>query len=229
MIRWDVQLYAHAARLFAARLAQMQAELSADYGQQSADRPPEFRPGVMIDPSGSDNFDADLCLELLRRRDAAPRKDAGVGWRFSFDGPVPGLGWYATERHSQFGPFRWSGPATRSTLKVTLPQTLRKVTTPLRLRCHVISAIAPDVLLSWQLLLNDQVLPLTHKVNSVGTHLFSGELKPELLAGCDSLEITFVVTRTASGKNDRRQIGLAVSWVDIRPYEEQDRHAVAGN
>jgi hypothetical protein len=135
----------------------------------------------------------------------------------NFDSPTPGDGW-ALERTLNDGPtFQWMA-ATASTLYLPLA-----IDHSLHIEFRVIFAMAPDILQSLTLYVNNQPIQLNSTSDGGGGKLFQGII-PEstLAANTRSTVLTFHINRTLvpelviPGSSDSRSLGLAFDWLNIK-------------
>ncbi|OQW93423.1 MAG: hypothetical protein BWK79_11210 [Beggiatoa sp. IS2] len=137
--------------------------------------------------------------------------------RYPLQNDYAGFEWYGLEKHPVFGEFRWTGPSRRST--IILPA---QVDHTLDITLSLLSWITEDILKTAQLSVNEinietQIIP-----NTDGTCLWRGQIIPEQLPDNDrdEMRLTLTVDKTyrpfdLGRSDDRRWLGLAVSWVEI--------------
>jgi hypothetical protein len=138
-----------------------------------------------------------------------------------FQRVYPGQGWQLAEVHPVHGTIRWTGPAPQSHLYYSIPS---DVNYDVRLR--VVNTIAPHVLESLQLMVNDHPVPLTATPDGeFGEVVFSGHILSTMLNPAPNTNrFTIQVDETLSpyaitdGDNDdKRQLGICVNWLIVQP------------
>jgi hypothetical protein len=201
----DEQLYAWAERVFNERLAAMRGDLA------------RFAPGGRVSP------DADLRPLLDARyasaraaRDERPRERV----RIDFDEPLWGDGWHRREASAHDGTaFRWTGPATESTVDVAVDRSA-----DLRVTLCLINAIAPDV---------EQAVRLFADEHEVDLHAIAAPSHGRVVQGLIPARppgrpprftrLRLTCPRVASPHSidranpDTRDMGVAVNWIDLAP------------
>lgn len=168
--------------------------------------------------------------ELLERRLTAMRRDLlqrcwRAGQTASLDTTVdldfrvalPGTGWHPREVHPDHGWFRWSGPATRSSVIMRLPSAR-----PVRLTFRLIAAASAEIAASLSVLANGVPVRLTYAPDRTGAQLYQGVLPDDALrSGPGSVELTWSVLRTVRpntwdpGNTDPRSLGIALNQVQL--------------
>jgi glycosyltransferase involved in cell wall biosynthesis len=135
--------------------------------------------------------------------------------RFRIDEPGH-FQWHGRESSPVFGTFRWTGPSPRA--EATLPVLFDR---PLSLELCIVHAIEPAALDRLKLFVQGVETPHVRHRDDTGVHiLHCGPIPPPAEPG--PLEITFDVGQTkrpydVSGSTDRRWLGVAVAWVEVRP------------
>lgn len=139
--------------------------------------------------------------------------------RFEPDQPQPGLEWHGVERDPRHGAFQWSGPATSSSLHLPLVNDR-----DLEITFRVLHWLAPDVVDSLRLEVNGEPVVLTRRADEAGAALFDGRLPAAALAQSSGApRLTFRVSRTVApveldpASVDRRRLGVALNWIEVRP------------
>ncbi|MGJ3247444.1 MAG: hypothetical protein ACFE0I_15400 [Elainellaceae cyanobacterium] len=223
----DLHLYDYAQTWFESRFSQMVEELLSRYRDRSLD-PSQSDPSM----SSSQIGDADPLETLLNhlerhyeRRYAALNIPKTSTLDFDVSQPMSGSGW-----HRRNGPhnglrgnansFRWTGPGTLSTLDFPLV-----ARSDLLIRVHISNAIAPDVLESLSLRVNDQPIILDTFFRRGLTTVFQGRIPQSVVTTSDRpmTRLTFEVNRTDSpqainpNSPDRRFVGVALSRLQIFP------------
>ena len=135
--------------------------------------------------------------------------------RFRLDDQLPGFEWYATEVTDRWGSARWSGPAPASSLEFPIFSNAGMV-----MRVHVLGHMLEDVAKDLTLLINGNPLGWELEPTPEGTFNIravvpaSGRDRPL----CITLQLARVRRPIDLGlSEDRRSLGLAVSWVDFEP------------
>jgi hypothetical protein len=147
------------------------------------------------------------------RDDAAATGGASV---FLFDGPIPGEGWYATERTRGIT-FGWTGPERESWLILRSPPDGEGA----RLEVDVMHALMPEQLRLTTLLVNDWPVPREISVGATGHRLEATVPAWLLRPPGEANRIGLVVDRVARpcdvvpGNIDSRLLGLAISRVAL--------------
>ncbi|MGJ3254661.1 MAG: hypothetical protein ACFE0J_26540 [Elainellaceae cyanobacterium] len=223
----DLQLYDYAQTWFESRFSQMIEELASRYGNR-----PHNRSRLNQGDSNAQIDDADRLETLLHRlerhyehRYAALNIPKTSIIDFDVSQPMSGSGW-----HRRNGPhnglrgnansFRWTGPGTVSTLDFPLV-----ASSDLLIRVHISNAIAPDVLESLSLRVNDQPIVLDTFFRRGLTTVFQGRIPQAVVNTSDRpvTRLTFDVNRTDSPQAnnphspDRRLVGVALSRLQIFP------------
>jgi hypothetical protein len=154
-----------------------------------------------------------------------PAEQRTATLRFSFDHVLPGLEWQGVESSPVHGTFQWSGPGTRSSLHLPLANDR-----DLEITFRVLHSLAPDVLENLRLEVNGEPVALERRPDGPegsGATLFEGRIPAAALAKTPGRpRLTFLVNRTIApvdvdaASGDRRRLGLAFNWIDVRPAEE---------
>jgi len=147
-----------------------------------------------------------------------PAAERKAKLRFAFDHVLPGLEWHGVERDPINGTYQWSGPGTRSSLHLPLANDR-----DLQIELRVLPPLAPDVLDSLRLEVNGDEVALARRPDR-GATLFAGRITAEVLAKTPGRpRLTFRVSRTIAptdldaASGDRRRLGLAFNWIEVRP------------
>ena len=203
----DLDLYNYAQELFADRHAQMVQILQERYGSVSIPIPA-------------------LLEQHYRDRYAEQPQSLTTQLDFDFNQALSGSGWHLREGSEPT--FRWTGPGTTSTLDLPLA-----IAQDLTLEFCVINAIAPDILQSLTLQVNDRPVPLG-VLYSHGITLFQAIIPSAALSSnAPFTRLTFQVNRTLSPQDlnphdpDRRPVGLAFSAIQTFPTAETGKTAAA--
>jgi glycosyltransferase involved in cell wall biosynthesis len=146
--------------------------------------------------------------------------------RFMMDDDYAGFEWHGLEESAAHGSFRWSGPATRSTIVAPIA-----LDAPKEIFVRVIHCLSIETLNTARMFVNDiEVRARVERCQDL-TFQLCGHIEPEQLPGDDrdEIRITLQVDRTcrpldAEINSDRRWLGLAVSWAEISDCED-DRQA----
>jgi hypothetical protein len=148
-----------------------------------------------------------------------PAEERTATLRFGFDYVLPGLEWHGVETNPVHGTFQWSGPGTRSSLHLPLANDR-----DLEITLRVLQALAPDILESLRLEVNGEPVALERRADGSGATLFEGRIPAAVLAKTPGRpRLTFLVNRTIApvdvdaASGDRRRLGLAFNWIDVRP------------
>jgi glycosyltransferase involved in cell wall biosynthesis len=154
---------------------------------------------------------------------ALPPEARTATLRFAFDHVLPGLEWHGIERDPRHGTFQWSGPGTKSSLLLPLANDR-----DLEIAFRVLHCLAPDILDSLRLEVNGEPVALARRTDKSGGVLFTGRLPAAALASTPGPpRLTFLVSRTVSpveldpASGDRRRLGLAFNWIEVRPAGTQ--------
>lgn len=140
--------------------------------------------------------------------------------RYAPTSAYAGFEWHGLEHDPVRGAFRWSGPATRSS--IVLPEA---ITEALEIRLQLVHCISTEVLDSLVLEVND--LPLSFVVQEQegqACRILRARVVPDQLPVDDrqELRLSLQVDRTWRpsdlGLNeDRRWLGLGVGWTEVGP------------
>jgi len=155
-------------------------------------------------------------LRRFRGLDGTPSEEPAVE-RGLPAGDRPGLGWHGVETDRR-GPFRWTGPSVQAGLEVPVPV---DSSPGLVLRVKVIRAVDPAQLDGLRFAIEDQTLAPPRRSRRPGGHLFEAPIPDAALRGGSSVGVTLTVPFTVSpherdpSSSDRRQLGVAVRWVEI--------------
>jgi Sulfotransferase family len=190
----DLELYAYAKSLFETRHTQMLTLLEA----------PELP----------------LCDRLehhYRHRYAELQLTPSTTLDFDFNQAISGSGWHLREGDETA--FRWTGPGTVSTLDFPLVSAC-----DLTIEMSVVNALAPDVLQSLKLRVNDHPVSLGVLYAHNNAAIFQGRI-PSSAFETDApfTRLTFECDRTLSPQEldpesqDHRPLGLAFSRIQIFP------------
>jgi glycosyltransferase involved in cell wall biosynthesis len=172
---------------------------------------PEAPPGDVVERNKAyKGVDVDL-----------PAEARSAALRFAFDQVLPGLEWHGIERDPRHGTFQWSGPGTRSSVLLPLANDR-----DLEVTFRVLHCLQPDILESLRLDVNGEPVALARRADDTGAILFEGRLPAAALAlSSGPPRLTFRVSRTVApveldpASGDRRRLGLAVNWIEVRPVE----------
>lgn len=206
----DLELYKYAKELFASRHAQMVQTLQERYGATS---------GCL------EATIPDLLEQHYRDRYAEQPQSLISSLDFDFNQALSGSGWHLREGSEPA--FRWTGPGTTSTLD--LPLAIQDLT----LEFCVINTLAPDILQSLTLQVNDRPIPLG-VLYSHGITLFQAIIpRVALISTAPFTRLIFQVSRTTSPQDlnphdpDRRPVGLAFSAIQTFPTAVISKTAAA--
>lgn len=218
----DWELYQYGRSRFQTQFATMMQELANRYSSPAEQ---------CADPSHPSQVSPQQVVTWLDHhyayRYAEQQRTPVEAINYDFLQPLSGSGWH--RRNGAYSglyikslPFRWTGPGTESTLDFPL-----KTTTDLTVRIRITNAIAPDVLDSLQLQVNDTLIPLTVLVRRDLVAVLEGHISQESLrSNRPFTRLTFHVNRTLSLKvvnpdgTDDRVVGLAVHRLQIVPSHQ---------
>jgi hypothetical protein len=134
----------------------------------------------------------------------------------TFDGPIPGDGWYGHERTGDRW-FSWTGPTCGSTLALASP-----AASACEFSMTIEHAMRWDAVSGLDVRLNDVRLDLHHRANTPG-HLVTSPVAPTVLHAPGQLNSIAIrvpsVHRPSDdgGSDDSRLLGIAVSRVALSP------------
>jgi len=135
----------------------------------------------------------------------------------NFDTPAPGDGWSYQETTPTSESFTWM---TATTANLYLPLAINHSAS---LEFRVLMDMAPDILRSLTLRVNDQPVDLTAQTEENGAVIFRARLpRSALAANTRATILTFQINRTLipklilPGSDDMRALGLAFDWLRIR-------------
>jgi ABC-type polysaccharide/polyol phosphate transport system ATPase subunit len=215
----DAVLYARVVRRFNYRFALMAQDLIERYGGPLTEK---------LEPP----YPLELLHGLLRARydrmQAKLRQQPAI--RFTFDRPVPGTGWYGVEYSKQHGTFRWTGPDLAATIQIPIDRSY--IEQDLILRCRILLASRPSVLRSLRFTVNRRMITITQTRSWDGSIICEGVIPYSILAGSAFAQIALEVDRTevppANGTEfkETRQLGVAVSWLELAPIVPVDESMV---
>lgn len=144
--------------------------------------------------------------------------------QIKFDQPLVGSGWHPLTTLAEHGAACWTGPETRSTL--TIPLALDG---ELLIRFRILMALAPDILDSLKLSVNEQPVELRYQTDPTSAKIFEGRLPAALFKlGSSVARLAFEVNRTLAPNQvdpqnpDERQLGVLFNWIEISPVVEAD-------
>jgi glycosyltransferase involved in cell wall biosynthesis len=135
--------------------------------------------------------------------------------RFSLGDDFQGFEWHLPERAPVHGQFRWSGPSTESI--IPLPVSLDG---PCAAAIHIIYAIEPEVLSTMAVEVNGR--PVETSLEATPAHTWMVTFTIDPLPEDREIELMLRVKRTVrpfdiSPSMDRRWLGVAVNWIELRP------------
>jgi hypothetical protein len=210
----DTELYAYAEKVFSQRVQEMIQSLKV-YARAGEEVPEEWQENPTLIQTLLDRHYAE-CYHK-----AAPEPTETV-W-VDFGNAIQGTGWHHREQVSSDNSlFRWTGPGTISTLDVNVVRDR-----PLCLTFRVINAIHTDVLDSLQVLVNGNLTEL-EVLDGAGSTVrtYRTTIPQTWLNPADSfVRLAFQVEKTLSPHSqeswnpDRRKLGVAIHWVDLRPMD----------
>lgn len=145
---------------------------------------------------------------------------------YVFDHRLHGLGWHLLERDGETW-FRWTGPEKDSWLDLGWRGDGGAL-----LRCRILHAIAPRVLESLQVRVNNQPVPLQWRQEGRFVEI-QGKVSADLLkTGEDRVRISFHVAEVLrpcdlqASSADTRSLGVAIAGISLTPLDRQDSAAV---
>ena len=212
MNQGDLVLYDRAVEQFRDRFRQMQTTLEATYG--SSDSQTQTAPESWLERHYIDCYTAHQHTKIHQLD-------------LTFDQPISGTGWHLREGNADTDTlFRWTGPATESTLDLPLASGQ-----DLTLRMKVVGGITPEVVNGLTLTVGDRPIPLTKVCHVQDDGLFlvlyQGTI-PQSVIESDRpfTRLRFQVPRTQSLQSldpsnpDYRPVGLAVNQIRLSPRVE---------
>jgi hypothetical protein len=137
--------------------------------------------------------------------------------RFTFDRPVPGIGWYPAESHDGL-PFRWTGPETESSIVLRATENGTR-----RLRCRILHASCPEALEGLRISVNSTELPLSRRSWASGVEVEAAVPADVLASRGDRVHVSLNSGRTArfsdlvAASADNRPLGVAVHDIGFEP------------
>lgn len=200
----DIDLYAHAARLFAERYAGMTEDLLSRYAAVGTTR--------LSSPSHATMHDL---LERHYEQRFAEAHPPVRDLRIDFEEPLSGRGWYPPESLPGHGTVRWTGPECTATLDLPLA-----ADSDLFISFRVVWALEPDALAALTLAVNDRRVALRAWHDHAGATIYAGRIPQATLASeMPFARLAFSIPRTAAtGKpGDPRRLGLLFNWIEIHP------------
>jgi hypothetical protein len=212
----DLELYAQAQHIFEARFRHMTQRLLDSYGSRAQAHLPYPLPLETLHE----------LLEKHYERRAAKRyeRQQRSSFQFKFDQAFEGLNWHLPEISPELGFIRWSGPGTQSTLDFPLAHH-----NDLLIQFRILTALAPDILESLRLTVNDQPIRLSRRPDPAGAGaiIFQGRIPRATLQRRPGFtRLAFEVNRTLSPQTldphspDERRLGVLFNWIDIYPARE---------
>jgi hypothetical protein len=136
---------------------------------------------------------------------------------FTFDRPVPGLGWYPPEHYDGL-PFRWTGPETDSWVALRVTGNGGR-----RFRCRLLHSSCQEAIDGLRISVNGADLSVARRPWRAGVEI-EADVPSRLLSGRDNLiRLTLSAGKTArfsavnTASSDNRLVGLAVHEIDFEP------------
>lgn len=138
---------------------------------------------------------------------------------YRMDGPHRGvLEWYDVEEDPEHGPFRWTGPATSSSVRLPLA-----ADRDLQLRFRVVNTLAPELLPTLRVTVNGTDIDLQFEADEDPARGWYLATVPStvLARGARGALLVFHVGRTVTPREtdpqnpDERQLGVAISEVHV--------------
>ena len=149
-----------------------------------------------------------------------PPKPSGGHIFFDFRRVGPGQGWHVGEANPVYGVARWSGPGTKSYLRLPLPPDRDLI-----IRIRILRPISDGVLESFALQVNQHQVQISRRQEGKrGSFILEGKI-PQSAIAKDQHEsiLMFTVAKTYqpgefNPKNpDVRHLGLCYNWLHIYP------------
>lgn len=202
----DLGLYTYAEEQFEIRYEQMCEELLEQYGGWAQRRR---------------SLSRSMLIELLDkhyRRRFRERTVPSAAVFLDYNSRIDGRNWWWPEKDAFDTTYRWTGPGPCATLDLAL-----QAGADLCLRFCLMNAITPSTLATLIVRANGEVIPLDYSRSSPGL-IFSGHIQKRVVARTHGyLRLTFEVERTQrpvdviKGNDDRRPLGIAMAWIELRP------------
>lgn len=208
----DTLLYSYAESAFEQRLASMVQHLH-EFAKPGESRPESWSE----DPSTMQTL-LDRYYAHCQSQRQIPSVEA---IRVDFAQAISGSGWHNREKVAiDQTYFRWTGPSTTATLDLPLA-----CQTDLCITFRVINAVESGIVDSLSLSINDAHVALT-LIDGKGTvvRTYQAKVEKELIESDRPFtRLTFHTAKTLSPQeqepwqSDRRQLGVAIHWIDIQP------------
>jgi hypothetical protein len=223
----DEALYRYAESLFTEQFNQMVDDLSEGRSADRSDQELDWSDRPHYSQEKAD--DPIILPALIQRYGQAEAQQSAFSpvLHVSMRHPAAGHNWHSREGlDGNCTPFRWTGPGTTSTLHVPLlpPEDAHQDSDSVTIQIYTIRAIAPDVLQSLSLTVNDTPVHLTVLSQWDTNTVFQGRVPIDAISPAPSLTcLAFSVNRTASMQTlapdtpDQREVGLAISHVCLFP------------
>jgi hypothetical protein len=153
---------------------------------------------------------------LDRRFEPSALKRIEAPVRFDMSEQTMPFEWHGLEAN-EHGTFRWTGPARRAT--IDLPVLFDR---DLSIRIHVLAAIAPDLIDTIKLSVNDHPLHVGITGTETAFLLEAQARRTEIVAHARDFGITIEVAAVKRPCDvgwgaDSRWLGIAVNWVELAP------------
>ncbi|MBF2078507.1 MAG: sulfotransferase family 2 domain-containing protein [Synechococcales cyanobacterium T60_A2020_003] len=214
--RLDTKLYRYAEKVFEKRMRVMMRHLS-EFAKPGE---PEIKAWT-DDPQFAnillDRYYADCQRQVLK---PSPRIQV------DFSQALSGSGWHQRETMAMdHSTFRWTGPATTTTIDLPIPQ---KADAEITFR--VINAIEMDVLDSLKLAINNKSVDLELLDGAGSTVRTYQAIAPQSILASDRpfTRLSFIVNRTIaphtkeSWNPDVRKLGVAIHWIEVKSHQTDD-------
>ncbi|MEB3230742.1 MAG: sulfotransferase family 2 domain-containing protein [Leptolyngbyaceae bacterium] len=235
----DLEIYDYAQSLFAQQYDEMVADLQAQYGSlvpQSLSahdlahgQGESAAVATMVDPKPQPQLDGGMVRSLLEHHyEACFRAAHGVEPApnrliFTFDKAIPGNGWHRLEGLERNEPFRWTGPRNVSTLDFKLNRE-----DDLACEFRILNSTTSEVLQSLSVQADGTRIKLTPLHRDAYGAMFRCKIPkcPETMDQAFT-RLSFQVDQTVAlniarpGSEDKRQVGVAMSLVQIFPVDSR--------
>ena len=140
--------------------------------------------------------------------------------RFGLEHEETGFEWHPMEHSADFGAFRWTAGAERSTIELPV-----RVDRPIAVRLHLLAVAREDALKDLVLLAQGVPIETRLQRTSAGTWVVSGLIEPGKCASpvpyvqVALSGITAVRPVDSGVHTDQRQLGVAVTWIEVAPAD----------
>jgi len=214
LTRFDEQLYEFAEKIFDERFKKMVNGLKEKYFEQRF----------------SELSFCDMMYKMLEKHhfNRNPQLKIHSSIDYSFDQKIIGSGWHQREVEKKGRVFRWSGPETNSQIYFFLSGE-----NDLKITVRIINHVAPDVLESLKLFVNESSIPLkmTYSKKKIfhlgGKTVMEGKIPRSLISNQNYTNLTFKVNKTLTPlyskilAKDTRKMGLAFTDIEISAISDK--------